>query len=608
MACLFGAQVATDAVKVRYAGGNFEAVSLFEKWNSISRVKIFPQRGWGRSRILAWGLSRRWDDFDVDHVHLKIDSNAGTPVLRFDGDLGSPQAQHLRYDVSSLGFYLVREPHALIIGTGGGRDVLTSLVFGARKVTGVELNPLILHAVNEAFGEYTGRLDRRDDVEYVLAEGRSFLRRSTDRYDIVQIALIDTWASLARGALSLSENTLYTQEAFDDYVGHLAPGGMLSVTRWWQDPPWLLYRLLYMSIDSLRAVGEDPAQNLLVVRGPERGKNQGRVVNLLVKRSALSAAEIQRISELCAELGFDLLYAPGRSDGDLAAIRSFILATPDARARYAESTDELVTPSTDDRPFFFTTTRASELFLSGGGPVALVILARLLWLIPVLVLLFMLGPLVLLRGNELGALGARGLRWIAYFACLGLGFIVIEIVLIQRFIVFLGHPIYAVTLVVFGMLLSSGLGSLASGRFPEARLDASLAAVLGAVVVTLGAIHLALPRLLEAGFHVALATRFAVVAAVVALLGFQMGMLFPLGVRAMARDSRSAVPWMWGVNCACSVLGTVVAACLAIYGGFRVTYLFGSSFYLLAALLAFAELRRPALADAGAVTRGAGDP
>jgi hypothetical protein len=591
---LFAAQLATDAVRVRFANGTFEAVSLFEEWNSISRIKVFPHVGWARSRIAAWGLSKSYDDVDIDQLHLKIDANAGTPVLRFEGDLASPQAQHLRYDVSSLGFYLVDEPHALIVGTGGGRDILTSLVFGARKVTGVELNPLILRAVNGALGDYTGHLDRREDVEYVLAEGRSFLRRSSERYDLIQVSLIDTWASLARGTLSLSENTLYTREAFDDYLARLAPGGVVSVSRWWQDPPWLLYRLLYMAIDALRAVGEDPAQHLLVVRGPDRVNVSGRVVNLLVTRSALAPADVQRISDVCDDLGFDLLYAPGQREGAHEAIRSFILSTPEERAEYARTADKLVTPSTDDQPFFFTTTRASALFLSGKGPLALVILARLLFLIPVLVLLFMLGPLVLLRGNELAALGPRGLRWIGYFACLGLGFIVIEIVLIQRFILFLGHPIYAVTLVVFGMLLSSSLGSLASGRLPDARLDVGLAAILAVLVTTLAAVHLALEPLLDAGFHLALAPRVAMAAALVALLGFQMGMLFPLGIRAITRESRSVVPWMWGVNCACSVLGTVVAACLAIYGGFRLTYLFGASFYVLAALLTFAALRRPA--------------
>jgi hypothetical protein len=479
-----------------------------------------------------------------------------------------------------MGYYLTDRPRCLVIGPGGGRDILTSLVFDSREVVGVELNPIILDVVNREFGDYTGRLYEWPQVRFVLDEGRSYLRRSDEAFDIIQISLIDTWASVARGALAISENTLYTQEAFDDYVAKLSEDGVLSVTRWWHDPPLMLWRLVWMTANSLRAVGEDPERNILVIRGPPRGERQGRVFNLIASRSALTDEQIARIAGKSEELGFDVAYAPGREG--IEAVTRFVRATPEERRDFAAGLDFEIRPPTDDRPFFFSLTRARDFFTLEARPLASRVMARLLYLIIVVVFVFMWGPLLLLKRRELETIGEGGTSWVVYFGCLGMGFIIVEMVLIQQFILFLGHPIYAVTLVIFGILLSSSLGSLTSGRLAEERLPQGLIAILAGIVALLCVALVALPVISDAFFERTLPIRTLVSLAIVVPLGFLMGMPFPTGIRSLVANSAGAVPWMWGLNGAASVLGTVVAACFSIYFGFKLTYAFGASFYVIA--------------------------
>jgi hypothetical protein len=574
-------QMQTDGIRVRFARGRFEAPAIYEKWNAISRIKVFPHKDYARSRIFAWGLSTAYDGPDIEQLRMNIDSQSGMPVIRFAGDLDSPQAQHLKYDVSSLGYYLTDEPTALIIGPGGGRDILTSLVFDAHKVVAVELNPTIVDVVNNVLGDYTGRLYQREDVDLIVGEGRSFLRRSRDRFDLIQISLIDTWAAVARGALSMSENTLYTKEAFEDYLGHLTDDGVLSVTRFWHDPPVRLYRMLNMLSESLVALGEEPANNIIIVRGPARGqKNQGRSVNLIAKRTALTAEELSRIEDRVSALKFDLVYLSGREGHP--DVTAFVRNEEGARARVAESVNADISPTSDDRPFFFYAGHWSRFFLIDDIPNGSATLARLLYVILALILVFIFAPLLLLRRADLAGIRSNGKRWFFFFGSLGIGFIMVEIVLIQRLILFLGHPIYATTVVLFGMLASAGLGSRFAGRF-DARLPlGALTGILAFVLVILVAVELGLPAVMDAFLYAPLGARVALALATIAPLGFVMGMPFPLGVLTLAQTSPTAIPWMWGLNGATSVLGTVLAACLSMNFGYTLSYAVGSSCYLVA--------------------------
>jgi len=589
MTLVLGLQLATDGIRVRFAQGVVEPPVLYEKWNSISRIKVTPQHGWESSRIFAWGLSKTYSGPEIDQLRMDIDSTAAMPMIHFAGDLSAPEAQHLKYDVSSMGFYLTSHPSSLIIGPGGGRDILTSLVFSARSVLGVELNPAILDVVNNVFGDYTGRLYRQPNVRFVLGEGRSFLKRSPDRYDIIQVSLIDTWAAISRGALSISENTLYTQEAFDDYFSHLSDPGVLAFTRWWEDPPILLYRMLNMVTASLQNLGEDPARNLIVLRGPIRGRqDQGRVVNMIASRKPLSDEAVQALLAKARELQFDIVYAPG--EPGFPDVTAFIRNGDGYRRNLAGSLKRDISAVNDDRPFFFYTTPAADFFRLApaqlASQIATTMLSRLLYLILFLVILFMYGPLFILKRQDLKTIGTGRRLWLLYFACLGLGYILVELVMVQRFILFLGHPTYAVTVVIFTMLSFSGIGSLVSGRLPIESMPQRLPQVLALVVAVLLATLLILPPVTLSFFHASLPARILVALALVAPAGFFMGMPFALAVRLVGRDSASAVPWMWGINGSASVLGSILAACLSMNLGFTTTYWTGVGAYLVALITA----------------------
>jgi hypothetical protein len=344
-----------------------------------------------------------------------------------------------------------------------------------------------------------------------------------------------------------------------------------------------------MMSESLAARGEDPANNIVIVRGPARGqRNQGRSVNVIVKRTALTKEDLSKIREQIAALEFDLVYLPGASGHEDVA--GFVRDEAGVRTRLMNSLPADISPTTDDRPFFFYAGRWNRFFLIDDIPSGSAALARLLYVVLGLVLVFIFGPLLLLRRADLAGIRNHGKRWLFFFGALGMGFIMVEIVLIQRLILFLGHPIYATTVVLFGMLASAGLGSRFAGRF-DARLPlGALTGILAGVLVVLAAVELGLPAVMSAFLHAPLGARVALALATITPLGFLMGMPFPLGVLGVAQASPSSVPWMWGVNGATSVLGTVLAACLTMNFGYTLSYGVGSSCYLLAFAIAVGSL------------------
>ena len=184
----------------------------------------------GETGPFGWGFARV-PDTKIDQNFLDIDADAATVITRFNGDLS--KLSYLKNDVINAA-YLVQPPaDVAVVGVGGGRDILSALLFGAKHIHGIEINPAIFEVLTDKFAEFSGHLDRQPGVPLVNAEARSYINHSSDRYDLVQISLIDTWAATAAGGLTLTENRLYTVEAWDDFYRALKPGGMLSVSRWY---------------------------------------------------------------------------------------------------------------------------------------------------------------------------------------------------------------------------------------------------------------------------------------------------------------------------------------------------------------------------------------
>src|SRR5688500_18196055 len=445
---------------------------LFSKWNSFSRVAVYD-RAHGE-----WSLSPTFTGSRGESLFMDIDSAASTPIVR---GTGRPEdAAYLRYELTALAYHLVERPSgftALVIGPGGGRDLLSALVFGATHVDGVEINPIIVRDVMlQRFSDYSGNIYRDPRVSIHVDDGRSFVRRSTARYDVIQASLVDTWAATAAGAYTLTENSLYTAEAFGEYLDHLSDNGVLTITRWVFDG----LRLVSLAQEACAARGLDAARHIAIVR-------YDRVATFLLKKTPFTAHDVRRLQMLADSLGFSILYAPGlpppsgytaeppemmRSGTSVADYYRLIVA--EDRNAFIDAYPLDIRPTTDDRPFFFHTTRLANQFqvafgrsmLFGNGLSALL---TLFGISAALVLLFIVAPLLL--GGERPRPGWAG--WLAYFGALGAGFMLLEVALLQRFVLLLGHPVYSLTVTLFSLLLGTGIGSLVSRRFTDSQVAAA---------------------------------------------------------------------------------------------------------------------------------------
>ncbi len=537
------------------------------------------------------------------------DGGGLSPITAFDGRL-APIA-YLDATTMALPYGLLEQPHVLIIGAGGGGDVLLALYHNAPRVDAVELNPQMITLVRKTFAGFAGHLYDRPDVRVHIAEGRGFVAGSRERYDIIQLPLLDSFAAAGAGTTSLSESYTYTVEAFEDYLRHLRPGGFLAITRWLKLPPRDSLKLFATALMALKRMGVvEAGQQLTLIRS-------WSTTTLLIKNGALSAAEIAKIRAFAAERSFDLAYYPGisREEANRYNVldQSYLFDGAQAllgpeRAAFLSRYKFDVSPTTDDRPYFsdfFKWQALPELLerRSLGGAALLdwgyLILISTLVQAVVLSLLLILVPLRLYRAN----VAQRGDRWrvAAYFLTIGFSFLFVEIAFIQRFILFLSHPIYATAVVLCGFLVFAGLGSgfsprlttwsarartgtTTSGRWWSLRrgfaaLDASIAGIVIAALVYL----LLLPPLFRLLVALPDALKICVSLLLIAPLAFCMGMPFPLALSRVAASAPELVPWAWGVNGCASVLSAILATLLAMNIGFTWVVLIAIMLYLVAA-------------------------
>ncbi|HUI82908.1 MAG TPA: hypothetical protein VL240_01725 [Candidatus Binatia bacterium] len=597
-------------VDIVYAKGQRRAPPLYARWNAISRVEVDDQ---GAAKAIV------------------IDADAQSFLMNTDPHHWSDDyRRNLMSAAASLPNVLRPRGDYAIIGPGGGVDVLRAVANGSTNVTGIEINAIIANNIMRGrFADYTWHLYQLPEVHMHVSDGRSFVRNSSDRYDVVEMTLVDTWASTAAGAFALSENNLYTVEAFREYFDHLRPDGMIAITRWEFAQPREALRVVSQAMEALRQMGiRDSTQNFIVVSdGPL--DSDGRPVVVLAKKSPFTLEEQKAVLDHIqptpastnpvlaggpgqptpgqdANLNLHVLYLPATAERPGMAHPAFaqLIRGQDARA-FSASYAYNVAPVTDNAPFFFFTLKPEQVFRGSdeGGidwkvNLGIAILGIVLLVSVAAVVAFLVLPLALSRETRSG----RSLR-VLYFVAVGLGYIMVEIALIQRFVLFLGYPTYALTVVVFLMLLSSGAGSLTSRRWlrEPARVLLALAFIVGALTFYV----LALPHLLEASIGLPFAAKLLLSAILIVPPGFAMGMPFPSGLRALSPqaprqvqmrdllgapqagqdDDRGTVEWAWAMNAASSVLGSVLAIVVAIQFGLTATLACGAVAYLLAIAL-----------------------
>ena len=525
---------------------------------------------------------------------LFTDGDSMSMMTRFDGDFDA-----LRYmdDVTeALPYRLLERPRVLVLGAGGGTDVLFALYHGARSVDAVELNSQTVNLVGDVFADFTGHLYDDDRVKVHLAEARGFVSRSDKRFDLVQVSLLDSFAAAGSGVQALSESYLYTVEALEEYLEHLEPGGMLAITRWLKLPPRDNLKLVATVTEALRRAGiAEPGRRLASIRS-------WNTATLLVKNGDFSAAEVDTIREFARSHSFDTAYYPSMPRSE--ANRFNLLPEPwlydgtiallgDDPESFIDRYKFHVAPATDDKPYFFHFFKWSafqemmSLRTQGGAGLiewGYLILTGTLVQATIIGAVLILLPLSVIRPNWPRG---SGRRMGGYFFLLGLAFLFVEIAFIQKFILFLSHPLYSVAVVLSGFLVFAGCGSAWSARV--ARAWGPGRSPITAVVFAIAAIALLYLVLLPVLFAqlAGLADPFKIFISLmlIAPLAFFMGMPFPIGLARVAGSAAEFIPWAWGINGFASVVSASLATLLAIEIGFTAVILLALLLYAAAALV-----------------------
>jgi SAM-dependent methyltransferase len=554
----------------------------FTRWTALFRTDVVEdvtsgesgptsRKRWapGLSRVAPEGMER--PSFFIAH-----DGTAGTGI--FDLREGH-ELRHLDYHVISLPYLVANaKPRVLVIGVGGGRDMITAIRYGASHVTGAELDPVTVDLVRHKM-EVSNGFFRRPDVELMASEGRHFIRSTDDRFDLIQITGVDTLSAMNTGAYVLAENYLYTIEAVHDYLDHLRPGGILSFAMASPSPeePLSAGRMVLIAQQVLRERGiRRPWKHIAVV------DSRALYAEVMIRNRPYEPAEVEQLAERAAELKFLPLLLPGR--GGHPVFLKLASLTGRDREQMLSTLRFLITPTTDDRPFFQRYFRWSDLFQPGrvtpndASALGQIVLAILLISLSVLAAAFILAPLLAFNRRGIAGGGAARIGVMLFFVAIGLGFMLFEISLIQRFVLFLGHPTYSLSVTLGSLLIALGCGSYVSRRWIGRERIALPLGVLGIAALTLFYMKgLPVVQGWFLGSHILV--RAAVTAAMLAPLGLIMGMFFPLGIRRASSIHRDLVPWAWGINGCASVTGGVLTVALAMSLGFTAVWLLSLAIY-----------------------------
>jgi len=545
----------------------------------------------------APGLSLHNTQPVPEQLGLFTDGDAMNVITRYRGERDT--LAYLDQLSSALPYHLLQRPKVLILGAGSGSDLLQARYHRVAEIDAVEINPQVVALMKNEYRDYSGGIYAAGGVRLHIDEARGFIERSGERYGLIQLALLDSFAASSAGVHALSESYLYTVEALQAYIQRLQPGGMLAITRWLNLPPRDNLKLFATAIDALRASGvARPGDHLALIRS-------WKTSTLLIKNGAFTPQEITAIEAFCEQRSFDIAYHPRLKPQQ--ANRFNLLQQPylyqGATALLGDGRDAFVTqykfniePATDNRPYFFHFFKwggLTELIsLRGQGGLSLlewgylILFATLLQALLISLLLIIMPLWWSHRRVEGGRQRRLGASY--YFVALGLAFLFIEIAFIQKFILFLAHPLYAIAVVLCGFLIFAGLGSgysvRLSGRFKEGGFSPVTVAVVGIVVIALVYLVM-LPVLFQWLMPLPDLARILISLLLIAPLAFCMGMPFPLGLGRVAVQMPAFIPWAWGLNGCASVISAILATILAIHFGFVVVVVVALLLYLSAAMV-----------------------
>ncbi len=565
---------------------------LIELWSSMGRVTVYPPRK--KLIPFSWGLSSNYKPTHlIVESKIVLDGVCETVMTLFDRK--HPElVDHLLYDVTFIGNHLKKSGSIFIIGAGGGRDILAAYLSGKKRIVAVEINRNIIDLLKRGpFADFTGHLDKLPGVQLIHGEARNVLATANEKFDIIQASCIATWSATAAGAFSLAENSLYTKEAWKIFLEHINDDGILSFNRWFSlDYPAQLLRLTSLAASTLKEYFniKDPGKHIIIIRNKITPGRPSPSATILVSKKPISNKLLKSIYHIATKYDFIVEYSPNKRNN----IFGEVIKNTDNKSFYSNQPLD-ISPTSDNRPYFFHMLKFKDAFNfrkrivfreQRFNFIAMRILIVLLLTSIILSIIFIVVPPVIFIKNKKLKISRILYIFSFFFIFIGMGFIMVELSFIQRLVVFLGHPTYSVTVVLFSLLISSGIGSILSDRWIE-KFDSSFlfsmpvlfVAVLGCILIYI------MPNILSAYSSKSLFIRIGIALFMLFTIGFFMGFPFPIGMYLTNKHIPEHAPWLWAVNGATSVVASVLATVLSIFYGISFTFTIGVFSYLLAWLI-----------------------
>ncbi len=574
-----------------------QAKNLQTRWNARSRLDIIDSP----AVRFAPGLSLLYDQNLPDQIGLSIDGNDLHAITRV-GSLRAGSLEFLSFLPSSLPYYLLDKPRVLLLEPQGGLDVLAAHYFGAPAIKIVENNPLLVESMKGDLSGFSGNIYQRENVRVTLSASRVALKREKERYDLIVFSLPGVFGAAGTGLYGLGENYLYTVESFLESLNRLTDEGMASMTVYLLPPPRQEIRLLATWVESLERITDHPERHLIALR-------TWGTISYFIKKNPFTAQDIERLKEFSSRCLFDLVHYPGikpeeanihnRFGEPLYYIMSQKILASDARRKFFKDYLFHIEPVSDNQPFFsnfFKLRKTKEAFTALGQKWLPFIQGE--YLVPLILIqailvaaLFILGPVFIHKKGRRGK-NSNLIKVFGYFGLIGMSFMFVEITLIQKFILFLGHPLYSIAFIVFALLTSSGLGSLISkkvlGDRPKTNLKWPLWFAAGLIFIY----SLIWPVLFKSFIHLGLLAKLSGAFLLIFPLGFLMGFPFPTGIRLLEKTDKRIIPWAWAINAFSSVVTSILALMLAFWGGYNIVLMSAAAGYLIVPLfLGFADHR-----------------
>ncbi len=558
---------------------------VFEDENSFSQIKVVESPAVKH----APGLSLNFDDRIPDQLAILTDDSGLSAITRFDGTKES--IGFTDYLSNALGFHLSEDrERVLVIGAGGGLDILSAVYHDSKEIEAIELNPIMIDVMKNQYDDYSGQLFNRPEVTILQGEGRSVLKNIDHDFDLIQISLIGSAATSSGGFHSISENYLYTVEGMVDFLEHLSDDGVICITRWLLFPPRESIKLTAIALEALDKIGmENPDNHIALIR-------TWGTTTFICSKKPIDREMTGIIESFCRERSFDSVYFPGITLNQVnqnhklerpyyyQAISGLIEHFKEGRMDdYYQDYFFNITPATDNRPFFFyflkwrnipTIVRDTSYWqpmIEWGN---LIVFATMVQGI-IFSFFFIFLPLFIKRISP-------GKGWyfpILYFASLGLGYMLIEISFIQKFILYLTNPTYASSAIIFSFLFFSGLGSRYSQQFGGKEIF-YLKRIVPAICILLVLYQGLIPVIFQHTMAFSIPVRFILTACLIAPLAFLMGMPFPLGIGIVAERKENMIPWVWATNNFCTILASVSAVIIALSAGFQAVGYLAAGIYL----------------------------